>query len=132
MSPSELDTLKMVLVALCDDLEAKVASSSRELAENFPPCPDANDMASLESTREQLLYMRERTGRLLAEARKAMKRLELGDYGYCEECGEFIGLARLKAQPSATLCVSCKSALEDGRRYAPVFENAGLAELRIV
>ncbi len=63
------------------------------------------------------LIMRERDRRLLREVRQALQRMDNGEYGVCEECGEEIPLPRLKAQPMATLCVACKQSLEEGRLY---------------
>ena len=50
----------------------------------------------------------------LEEILEAVKRLDDGDYGICEECGDDIGVARLKARPGTTLCVVCKSRQEEG------------------
>ena len=77
-------------------------------------CPDETDFAT-QLTRQgvNLAMQRRRTARIL-ELETALKRLSETDFGVCEDCGNAIGLARLKANPSARLCVHCQSALEDG------------------
>jgi DnaK suppressor protein len=77
---------------------------------------DPTDRASLESDRSLLLRMRDRERKLLAKIDEAFARIESGLYGHCEECGNDIGLERLKARPVTTLCITCKSAQEARER----------------
>jgi len=79
-------------------------------------CPDPTDRASLESDRTFELRMRDRERKLLAKINEAFARIDSGAYGRCEECGDEIGLERLKARPVTTLCISCKSAQEARER----------------
>jgi DnaK suppressor protein len=78
--------------------------------------PDPTDRASLESDRALILRMRDRERKLLAKIDGAVKRLDTGSYGRCEECGDEIGLERLKARPVTTLCIACKSDQEARER----------------
>jgi len=78
--------------------------------------PDPTDRASLESDRALILRMRDRERKLLAKIDEAVKRLDTGSYGRCEECGDEIGLERLKARPVTTLCIGCKSDQEARER----------------
>jgi DnaK suppressor protein len=78
--------------------------------------PDPTDRAALESERNFTLRIRDRERKLIAKIDEALRRLEDGSYGVCEECGETIGTARLKARPVTTLCIDCKSAQEVGER----------------
>ena len=73
---------------------------------------DPTDRAALESDRNFLLRMRDRERKLLGKIDEAFERLDDGSYGRCEECGNEIGIERLKARPVTTLCISCKSAQE--------------------
>ncbi len=76
-------------------------------------CPDDTDFASqLTQLGVNMAVQRRKIARL-HELENALKRLGETDYGVCEECGEGIGVARLKANPSARLCVLCQSTLED-------------------
>lgn len=77
--------------------------------ENFP---DPTDRASLEENRNFLLRIRDRERKLLLKIQEALRRLEEGNYGVCEVCGEQITLARLRVRPVTTLCIDCKSSQE--------------------
>ena len=77
--------------------------------ENFP---DPTDRASLESNRNFTLRIRDRERKLIGKIKEALARIEDGSYGKCEECGENIGLERLKARPVTTLCIRCKEEQE--------------------
>jgi DnaK suppressor protein len=70
--------------------------------------PDPNDRASQESDRTFELRIRDRERRLLAKIREALERIDDGTFGVCEECGEEISEARLRARPVTTLCIDCK------------------------
>ena len=77
-------------------------------------CPDETDLAAqLSQLGLNMAIFRRRAARM-SELENALRRLNETDYGSCEECGEEIGVARLKANPSARLCVCCQSAIEDG------------------
>jgi DnaK suppressor protein len=78
--------------------------------------PDPTDRAAMESDRSFTLRMRDRERKLIAKIEEALRRLEDGSYGVCEECGEKIGAARLKARPVTTLCIDCKSVQEVAER----------------
>ncbi|MGI9307203.1 MAG: RNA polymerase-binding protein DksA [Gammaproteobacteria bacterium] len=74
--------------------------------------PDENDRASKEADFALELRERERESHLVQKIRHALQRLENKEFGYCEECGDKIGLPRLLARPVATLCFECKSLQE--------------------
>jgi DnaK suppressor protein len=80
--------------------------------------PDPTDRASMESNRNSVLRIRDRERKLIFKIQEALHRLELGEYGVCEECGEEIGIERLKARPVTTLCIACKSSQEIAERKA--------------
>lgn len=77
-------------------------------------CPDDTDFASQLAQQGVNLAVQNRRAARMRELENALKRLAETDYGICDECGEEIGVARLKANPSARLCVRCQSAVEDG------------------
>lgn len=83
--------------------------------ENFP---DPADRASMESNRNSVLRIRDRERKLIFKIQEALRRLDDGTYGICEECGEEIGIERLKARPVTTLCIGCKSSQEIEERKA--------------
>jgi RNA polymerase-binding transcription factor len=78
--------------------------------------PDPTDRAALESDRNFTLRIRDRERKLIAKIDEALRRLEDGSYGVCDDCGETIGTERLKARPVTTLCIQCKSAQEIGEK----------------
>ncbi|QGY39233.1 TraR/DksA family transcriptional regulator [Pseudodesulfovibrio cashew] len=80
-------------------------------------CPDETDFASQLAEQGVKVAMERRRMARLLELETALKRLSETDYGICDECGDEIGVARLKANPSARLCVVCQSALEDGATH---------------
>jgi len=83
-------------------------------AENFP---DPTDRATQESDRNFELRIRDRERKLMNKVKEALERLENGEFGICEECGEEISDARLKARPVTTLCIDCKMEAEKKERH---------------
>lgn len=71
--------------------------------------PDPNDRASQEEEFRLELRTRDRERRLLKKIEEALQLLTNKEYGYCEVCGIEIGLRRLEARPTATLCIDCKT-----------------------
>jgi DnaK suppressor protein len=78
--------------------------------------PDPLDRASFEIHHSTLLRFRERESKLIPKILEALKRLNAGTFGICDQCDSEIGLARLKARPVATLCIKCKSRMENYER----------------
>lgn len=74
-------------------------------ASNFP---DPTDRATQESDRNFELRIRDRERKLINKIKEALNRIETGEFGICEECGDEIGEARLKVRPVTTLCINCK------------------------
>lgn len=70
--------------------------------------PDQNDRASLETDKALELRTRDRARKLISKITAALRRIEEGEYGFCEDTGEPIGLARLEARPVATLSVEAQ------------------------
>jgi DnaK suppressor protein len=71
--------------------------------------PDPNDRASQEEEFRLELRARDRERKLLKKIEEALQLLIDKEYGYCEVCGIEIGLRRLEARPTATLCIDCKT-----------------------
>lgn len=98
---------------ILSEADRAVGHMNSKSADGFP---DPTDRASLESDRALILRMRDRERKLLAKIDEAVKRLDTGSYGRCEECGDEIGLERLRARPVTTLCIACKSDQEARER----------------
>ena len=70
---------------------------------------DPNDRASQESDMALELRNRDRERKLIKKIDETIGRIDANEYGYCESCGVEIGLKRLEARPTATLCIDCKT-----------------------
>lgn len=99
-------------------LEAGKTVENMDEDENFP---DPTDRASMESNRNSILRIRDRERKLIFKIQEALQRLNDGEYGICEQCGEEIGIERLKARPVTTLCIGCKSSQEIAERKTKRF-----------
>lgn len=76
-------------------------------------CADDNEYASRLTEQKLNIVLRERESKLIAEIEATLQRIDHFEFGECENCGGEIGIARLKAKPTTTLCVSCQAQLED-------------------
>lgn len=118
MDREKLDYFREILKERFEEIlvEAeKTVSGMTTANENYP---DPTDRASLESDRNFMLRIRDRERKLLSKIRSALERIDSGEFGICEMCGDDIGEERLKARPVTTLCISCKKkqeALEKAR-----------------
>ncbi len=92
------------LSELFEEAEKTVAGMT-DTEETFP---DPTDRATLESDRNFMLRIRDRERKLISKIREALQRIEDGEFGVCESCGDDIGIERLKARPVTTLCIDCK------------------------
>ncbi len=90
---------------LMEEVDRTVHHMQDEAA-NFP---DPNDRASQESDFTMELRTRDRERKLLKKINESLELLDDGEFGYCESCGIEIGLRRLEARPTATLCIDCKT-----------------------
>ncbi|MBB5519311.1 RNA polymerase-binding protein DksA [Amphiplicatus metriothermophilus] len=78
------------------------------LQEDNQHLPDLTDRASSETDKALELRTRDRQRKLIAKIDEALRRIETGEYGYCEETGEPIGIRRLEARPIATLSLEAQ------------------------
>jgi DnaK suppressor protein len=79
---------------------------------------DPNDRASQESDYSLELRNRDRERKLIKKIDETIARIDKDDYGYCENCGIEIGLKRLEARPTATLCIDCKTVDEQREKQS--------------
>jgi DnaK suppressor protein len=109
MSPQMFDHFRQILLALRQRLLEggdKIVTHMKEEAINYP---DPNDRASQEEDFRLELRTRDRERKLLKKIEESIELIREKDYGYCEVCGVEIGLRRLEARPTATLCIDCKT-----------------------
>jgi DnaK suppressor protein len=93
-------------------LLAEAGAELRELTAEKEQVADDIDFAAMESTREFTLRLRDRERILIRKIQKALKRIDEGEYGICDNCGDDITEKRLMARPVATWCIDCKTEAE--------------------
>ncbi len=121
MSPRQLQYFRHKLLTWRAELLAESERTIDHLrSENWQE-PDVNDRATLEADATLELRTRDRYRKLINKIDAAIKRIDEGEYGYCEETGEPIGLARLEARPIATLTVEAQEKHE--RRENQMWER---------
>ena len=108
MNPRQRDYFRAKLNAWKDDILQESRETLDNLQEESHNHPDMADRASSESDRSLELRTRDRQRKLISKIDAAIKRIDDGTYGYCEETGDPIGLARLDARPIATLSLEAQ------------------------
>ena len=112
MSDRMLAHFSSILVAWKQELMEEVDRTVGHMKNEAANFPDPNDRATQESEFSLELRTRDRERKLLRKIDSALQRIEDGDYGYCAETGEEIGLKRLEARPVATLSVEAQERRE--------------------
>ena len=116
LSQEEVVHLRGILRERAEKLLDTSRQSLTELTEQKEVDADAVDQAANESDRGFSLRLADRDRLMLRKIRKALERVEEGEYGCCETCGENITYKRLLARPVATLCIDCKTTAEQQER----------------
>ncbi len=109
MNESQLEHFRNILNAWKEGLMEEVDRTVHHMQDDAANFPDPNDRATQESEFSLELRTRDRERKLIKKIDEALKEIDSGDYGYCESCGVEIGLRRLEARPTATLCIDCKT-----------------------
>ena len=109
MNPRQRAHFKKILVALKEELSQDIDRTVQTMQNEATIFADPNDRASQESDIAQELRNRDRERKLIKKIDETMARIDAGDYGHCSKCGVEIGLRRLEARPTATLCIDCKT-----------------------
>lgn len=114
MSAKQLAHFRDILTAIKGELHEDIERTVHTLQDEATVFADPNDRASQESDIALELRNRDRERKLIKKIDESLTRIESGEYGYCDSCGVEIGLKRLEARPTATLCIDCKT-LEEHR-----------------
>lgn len=109
VTAKDLKQIKALLQSKINELMAEAGKTVIDMAGQEEKLPDLNDRASQESELNLEIRMRERERKLIVKMRETIERIDAGEYGTCEECGEPIGVKRLMARPVTTLCIECKT-----------------------
>ena len=119
--------LKSILLKRREDLMKEILENrARESDPLKRDVGDIYDEASTERERELSLILGDRDRQKLIEIDDALQRMEGGEYGVCESCGDRIALGRLKAQPFTKLCINCKAEEERQEARRKKFEVEGV------
>ena len=111
MNAQQLEFFRRRLTDLEKELRANADQTTVNLRETTV-VPDPADRATIEEEHALELRTRDRERKLLKKVQAAIKRIDDGDYGYCEETGDPIGVARLMARPTATLSLEAQQRRE--------------------
>ncbi len=109
MSPKQLEHFRTMLEDWKADLSQDIDRTVHTMQDEATIYADPNDRASQESDMALELRNRDRERKLIKKIDETIAKINAGDYGYCESCGVEIGLKRLEARPTATLCIDCKT-----------------------
>ena len=113
MNKQEIDYFQTMLQDELDALLAKAGVAVVELiGSDYTNEADPLDRATEEASRNSQLRIRGRESRLIAKIKKSLQAIDEGSYGICEDCEEPIAIARLKARPVTSYCISCKTKQE--------------------
>ena len=114
MDHKDLEYFRKLLTGMLEEAQQKGDSTLEELTDSNEVFADPADRATAESDRAFTLRIRDRERRLIRKIQAAITRIDDGTYGICEECGDDISIARLKARPVTKLCINCKARQEEG------------------
>lgn len=112
MDSNQLQKFKEQLEQMKADIIADVEQTLSDMTSQNENIPDPNDRATVESDRSFELRLRSRERKLLDKIDEAIGRIENGEYGICDDCGEKIRVKRLEARPVAKFCINCKTKQE--------------------
>jgi DnaK suppressor protein len=109
MNPAQEEHFRGLLLSWKQSLMEEVDRTVHHMQDDATNFPDPNDRATQESEFSLELRTRDRERKLIKKIDEAIDRINEHDYGYCEACGVEIGIRRLEARPTATLCIDCKT-----------------------
>jgi DnaK suppressor protein len=108
MEKEKQEYYRAILLEELRSLLGEAEKTVSEMTVDSTNFPDPTDRATQESDRNFELRIRDRERKLINKIKEALERIDTGDFGICESCGEEISDGRLKARPVTTLCIDCK------------------------
>ncbi len=112
MNPVQIEYFRQKLITWRDDLVEESRETISNLQSEVRDVGDEAERATRETENSLELRTRDRYRKLINKINKTLARIDDGEYGYCEETGEEIGLQRLEARPIATLCLDAQERWE--------------------
>lgn len=116
MNDVQLAFFKHKLTLLRDEILNNAGETAEHLREDAVIVPDPADRATIEEEHALELRTRDRERKLLKKIEHSIHLIDTGEYGYCEETGEPIGLGRLLARPTATLSLEAQERREQKQK----------------
>ncbi len=108
MNDKQIEHFRNILQTWKRSLMEEVDRTVHHMQDDAANFPDPNDRATQESEFSMELRARDRERKLIKKIEESIRHLDSNDFGYCEACGVEIGVRRLEARPTATLCIDCK------------------------
>ena len=112
MTSGQLESFKNLLLDWKNELMSEVDRTVDHMKSDATHFADPNDRATQEEEFSFELRTRDRERKLIKKIDETISYIDKGDYGYCVVCGSEIGFKRLRARPTANLCVDCKTLQE--------------------
>ena len=112
MNDAQKEHFRKILTAWRDQLRSEVDRTVGNMKNEAANFPDPLDRASQEEEFALELRTRDRERKLIKKIEKTIAKIDKDEFGYCEQCGEEIGIKRPEARPTADLCVDCKALAE--------------------
>lgn len=112
MNEKQMAFFRLKLLTLKHDMHTNAGETAENLREDTVVVPDPADRATIEEEHALELRTRDRERKLLKKISQALVRIDSGEYGFCDETGEPIGLGRLLARPTATLSLEAQQRRE--------------------
>jgi len=109
MNEAQKEHFRTILRAWRNELIDDADKTVHSMQDEFINLPDPNDRATQETDRSLELRTRDRERKLIKKIGESITSIDLAEYGYCETCGVEIGIKRLEARPTASLCIDCKA-----------------------
>ena len=109
MNAGQRAHFRKILEAVKAELSQDIVRTVHTMQDEATLFADPNDRATQESDMALELRNRDRERKLIKKIDETIAKIDSGEYGYCENCGVEIGLKRLEARPTATLCIDCKT-----------------------
>lgn len=109
MNEAQLDHFRAILLAWRSQLVSDITRTISSMQDESFNHPDPTDRATQETDMSLELRSRDRERKLIKKIDETIQRIDDDDYGFCDNCGVEIGIARLEARPTATLCIDCKT-----------------------
>ncbi len=112
----KLESVKGLLLSRREALARDLRQATQDFIDDEPAFADSVDQAAADVDRTLSMNLKNRERGVLRQIDEALRRIESGEFGKCEQCEEEISEARIKAFPFTTLCIDCKAELESEQR----------------